>query len=115
MANRGDSRTYAQRRRAYDQEATRKRLNAAQYIRRLLEISEKLDTCEASLVPALRLKVDIYSKLLNKCLPDLKATEITGTLTHKRAEELTDEELYAIAARGRESSAEEESGAGTTH
>ncbi len=58
--------------------AIRKRLQAGQYIRRLKEIAVKADSAEASQIPALRLKADIYCKLLSKCLPDLKAVEMTG-------------------------------------
>lgn len=115
MSRKVDTRTYAQKRRESYRDAARERLRAAQYIRRMLEIAEKLDTCEPSEVAALRLKVDIYTRLLAKCLPDLKATEITGTLTHRRVEEMSDEELYAIAAQGRDGDPEAEEGERSTH
>lgn len=39
--------------------------------------------------------------LLKKVLPDLAAVELSGAVNMKRAEEMTDDELAAIAARGR--------------
>lgn len=44
--------------------------------------------------------------LINKTLPDLKAIEHSGEVTHKRAEEMTNDELVAIITRA--------SGAGAT-
>lgn len=44
----------------------------------MVEIADEAQTCDADRVPALRLRADIYSRLLAKCLPDLKAIEVTG-------------------------------------
>ena len=39
--------------------------------------------------------------LLKKVLPDLAAVEVSGSLSTQRADEMTDDELATIAARGR--------------
>ncbi|MBA3564582.1 MAG: hypothetical protein H0W33_11370 [Gammaproteobacteria bacterium] len=63
------------RNRRAKQELAQDGRKAGQYVRRLQEIAEMVETVEPSQVPALRLKADIYSRLLAKCLPDLKAVE----------------------------------------
>ncbi len=78
MADAPDKTTHAQRRRAEQQAAARKRLQAWQFVRRLREIADKAEAADPVAIPALRLKADIYHKLLAKCLPDLKAVELTG-------------------------------------
>lgn len=45
--------------------------------------------------------------LLKKTLPDLSSTEHSGEVSVKRAAEVTDNELAAIALRGSEGAAEE--------
>ena len=77
----------------------RMQLRGWQYIRRLREIADKCETVDPGQVPALRLKADIYKGLLAKCLPDLKAIEHSGTVTHKSITEYTRDELIAIASR----------------
>jgi len=76
----------------------RMQMRGWQYVRRLREIADKCDTVESGQVPALRLKADIYRGLLAKCLPDLKAIEHSGTVSHRRVEDLSDAELAAIIA-----------------
>jgi hypothetical protein len=89
--------THAQRRRKESQDAVRRKLQASQFIRRLREIAVKAQGVSASEVPALKLQADIYSRLLNKCLPDLKAIEHTGELRHAdvSSQPLTDQEWAA--------------------
>jgi hypothetical protein len=99
MVDRTDKRTHAQRRRMESQEAIRRKLRAAQYIRRLKEIAEKAEQAEASTIPALRLQADIYSRLLAKCLPDLKAIEHTGSITREPTRDELIERLTQLHAR----------------
>ncbi|MEK9810647.1 MAG: hypothetical protein VW362_09390 [Candidatus Nanopelagicales bacterium] len=77
-----DTTTYAQRRRKLNQDELRRRLRGAQYLLRLHEIAEKADKVPSSDVPALRLKADIYLRMLAKCLPDLKAVEHSGSIAY---------------------------------
>lgn len=73
-----DRRTHAQRRRQEAQEAVRKKLAAHVYIHKMIGIADEAITAEADRIPALRLRADIYTRLLAKCLPDLKAIEVSG-------------------------------------
>lgn len=77
-----DKRTHAQRRLAEAKTANLVKLRAGVYVRELKRIARTCDTAEPAQVPALRLKADIYGKLLAKCLPDLKSVEHTGEITH---------------------------------
>jgi hypothetical protein len=90
--------THAQRRRSEARDAVREKLQAIQYLRRLEEIADQAEQVDASKVPALRLKADIYTRLLAKCLPDLKAVEHSGEIRERRVAEMTDDELLAIVA-----------------
>lgn len=57
-------------------EALREELKSREYIRQVHKI---LDTDDESInVPAAKLKLDAYFKLLSKTLPDVKAVEMTG-------------------------------------
>lgn len=92
--------THAQRRRLEARKGARMKLQAGQYVRRLKEIADRVESVEPSQVPALRLKADIYCKLLAKCLPDLKAVEFNGNLIHKHVTEYSDDELAACLEEG---------------
>ena len=82
MADQPNKRTHAQRRKAEADDGIRRRMRASRYVRAQREIAEKAETVEPSMIPALRLKADIFCKLLAKCLPDLKAVEHSGTVNH---------------------------------
>jgi hypothetical protein len=75
--------THAQKRRLEAQAANRKKLRAAQFIRRLKEIAVKAETADPTAIPAMRLQADIYTRLLGKCLPDLKAIEHSGEIIQR--------------------------------
>jgi hypothetical protein len=105
-----DSRTARDRRIAHGREEVRTRLRAFEYVRRLREIAERCDTAEPAQIPAMRLKADIFLRLLGKVLPDLKAIEHSGHVEHRTVEEMTDAELLAIIAAGRGQPTADESG-----
>ena len=104
MVDEPEKRTHAQRRRLEARKASANKLRAGQFVRRLKEIAEKAETVEASQVPALRLKADIYCRLLAKCLPDLKAVELSGDVTQQHTiawnpiAESEWEETYGVGA-----------------
>lgn len=75
--------SHADRRRKESKEANALRLRAGQYLRRLNEIADRCESAENAAIPGLRLKADIYIKLLAKCLPDLKAIEHSGEVTQR--------------------------------
>lgn len=52
--------------------------------RRLLQIATATLTADASEVPALKLQADIYTRLLSKVEPDLKAIEHSGEITERQ-------------------------------
>lgn len=64
------------------QEALRDQLSAQGHVQHVVEIAGKFRDEAISLDPqemqGLKLAADIHLKLINKYLPDLKATEITG-------------------------------------
>lgn len=53
--------------------------------------------------------------LLRKVLPDLASVEHSGTVETKRASEMTDDELAAIAARGSKTASAAANGTKVTH
>lgn len=63
-------------------EALREQLKNKGLVQQVLVISEKLykqyESLEASQINALKSSAELKLKLVNKYLPDLKATEITG-------------------------------------
>ncbi len=97
MAEAPDKTTHAARRRLESRDGLRLKLRGAQYIRRLHEIADKAEAADKDSVPGLKLKAEVYFKLLNKILPDLRAMEHSGEINLARAEELTDEQLARIA------------------
>lgn len=78
-------------------------------MRRLREIADRAEECDAAKVPALRLKAEIYWRLLAKCLPDMKAVEHSGKIDHQH-------EFAASFARAMGAAAQppEVEGVGTT-
>jgi hypothetical protein len=105
-----DTRNGRGRRIAAAREGVRTKLRAFEYVRRLREIAEKCDSAEPAQIPAMRLKADIFLRLLGKVLPDLKAIEHTGVVEHRTVEEMTDAELLTIIAAGRARRDGDESG-----
>ncbi len=97
MADQPNKTTHAARRREESRDGLRVKLRGAQYIRRLHEIANKAESADKDSVPGLKLKAEVYFKLLNKILPDLRAMEHSGEINLARAEELTDEQLASIA------------------
>lgn len=57
-------------------DALREELKNREYLRRIHGILESEH--EAGDIPQAKMKLDGYFKLLNKTLPDVKATELTG-------------------------------------
>lgn len=76
----GESRATANRR--VRQEALRESLAARGLVQHVLDITDKLSNYENDLdslmVQRLKAAADLQIKLINKYLPDLKSTEITG-------------------------------------
>ena len=90
--------TDAQRRRETRKLDLRERIRGSAYVRVLEGIAAKANHLEPSVVPAYRLKADIYLRLLAKVLPDLRAVE--HTLAPTSPEQLSDERLADIASGG---------------
>ena len=72
----------ATKQRKYRQEALRDLLSTQGHLQHVVDIAEKFRDTAISLDPqemqGLKLAADIHLKLINKYLPDLKATEVTG-------------------------------------
>lgn len=83
------------------EEALREQLRAKGLVQQILVIADKLENLSTVLEPndvaRLKASADIKKALVNKYLPDLKAIEHTGEITHHDASKLTDSELAAIA------------------
>jgi hypothetical protein len=82
--------------RAHRQANLREYLRGAAYVRVLEGIAGHAHTLDQDDVPGYALKAKIYLALLAKVLPDLKAVELSGSITGK-PEELTDDRLTHIA------------------
>lgn len=100
-----DGLSSADRNRRVRQEALRDLLANKGLAQQVLEISEKLqdldEELDANKVARLKAAADLKLKLVNKYLPDLKSTEITGdpdSPLHFKASRLSDDELAAIAS-----------------
>ena len=67
---------------AIRKEALREQLSAQGHVQHVVEIAKKLDeqalSLESSHIQAYRASAEIRLKLINKYLPDLKSTELTG-------------------------------------
>lgn len=100
MADNPIKTTHAQRRRAEAHAAVGKRLRAGKFVRWLQAIAHESKDADPVRIPAMKLRADIYLKLLAKCLPDLRAIEHSGNVTTVRPDELSDGELTHIASSG---------------
>ena len=76
--------TRAQENRAIRQEALREQLAAGGHVEHILDIASKLSepdsTLESTDIQRYKAAADIKLKLINKYLPDLKATEHSGQI-----------------------------------
>lgn len=86
--------------RQYRQDNLREYMRGAAYVRVLEGIAGKAHLLLKDDVPAYSLKAKIYLDLLAKVLPDLRAVEHSGTISGKKPEDLTDDELARIASSG---------------
>ena len=77
---------YAEAKKKEYQEAQRENLRSKGLEQYVIEIASKLHKeskkLEATEISALKASADIRLRLLNKCLPDLKAMELDGTMEH---------------------------------
>ncbi len=81
-------------------EAVQVKVKGLRLIGKLTDIAKAAARTDAKDIPALKLQADIYFGLLKKVLPDQKALEITGDVTHRDAIEYSRDELQAIAGTG---------------
>jgi len=58
-------------------ENVRARLNPGGYIENLQSLIDESKKCEIEELPRLKFQADIYLAMLRKCLPDLKAVELS--------------------------------------
>jgi hypothetical protein len=82
-APRGNSR--AAQNRAIRRDALREELKAREYIRQVTEIAQRLNPEDekayaSDQVPAVKARADIYFRLLDKCLPNLRPVDMPITL-----------------------------------
>ena len=102
-APRGHSR--AAQNRKLRRDALREELQAREYVRQVLRIADRLDPAskeswEPEQVPSLKAKADIYFRLLDKCLPNLRPVELP-VMVSLTGETLTQKGQSVIAAVGR--------------
>lgn len=76
--------TRAQENRAIRQKALREQLEAKGLVQHVLELSNKISELDTILEPAdvnrLKIAAELKLRLVNKYLPDLKATEHSGNI-----------------------------------
>ena len=94
--------TKAQAHKAIRQEALRELLSKGKHAEHVIDIANKLSSLDTEITPAeatrLKAAADIKMKLIDKYLPNLQAVELeTQTPATTKAEDLTDDQLAAIA------------------
>jgi hypothetical protein len=67
--------------RAIRRDALREELKACEYVRQVTSIAERLnpdveDSYKSDQVPAVKARADIYFRLLDKCLPNLRPVDV---------------------------------------
>lgn len=91
--------TRGQQNKAIRQKALREQLSAQGHVQHVNDIAQKLGNLEEELDPVqitrLVKTAEIKLKLINKYLPDLKATEISGKL-ETAPKQVTEEELRLV-------------------
>jgi len=74
--------TNAAKNRAIRQEALREQLSKQKHLEQVVGIAKKINeqaaTLDATELNALKSAADLHLKIVNKYLPDLKSTELTG-------------------------------------
>lgn len=93
--------------RAIRQEALREQLSKQKHVEQVIKNIKKLEkegaAMETSELSALKTAIDSRLKLVNKYLPDLKSTELTGegggAVAVADYSSYSDEELEALAAK----------------
>ena len=81
MAQTIDTRTRAQHTRAIRQEELRQKLAAGGHLEYAIDLAEKLSNVRDNVdldVPRCKAAFDARMKIINKYLPELKATELSG-------------------------------------
>lgn len=100
-----DKATAAAKNRRIRQEALRDYLESRGLVEHVIDLADKIGDETNGLAPEMvarfKISIDTRLKLINKYLPDLKSTEITGdpdSPLHFKASRLSDDELAAIAS-----------------
>jgi hypothetical protein len=100
-----NSENIATRNRKARQEALRDYLESRGLVEHVIDLADKIGDESNELPPEMitriKISIDTRLRLINKYLPDLKSTEITGdpdSPLHFKASRLSDDELAAIAS-----------------
>lgn len=100
-----DKANAATRNRRIRQEALRDYLESRGLVEHVIDLADKIGDesveLDATMVGRIKISIDTRLRLINKYLPDLKSTEITGdpdSPLHFKASRLSDDELAAIAS-----------------